>query len=224
MSPNRGPRRGVKKPHLIVLHYTAMNSAKEALERLCDPAHEVSAHYFIEQDGKITQLVGEVERAWHAGVGSWGDVTDVNSSSIGIELCNAGNRPFPEPQISVLKILLHKIRERWKIPAHGIIGHSDMAPGRKQDPGRLFDWQDIANEGLAVFRGRPHAKVLEFIEAAKLFGYFVPEQDENNLLTQSLILEAFRQRFRPKAVGPLSSKDIKVLSDLGQSYPSNVNS
>ena len=99
-----------------------------------------------------------------------------------------------------------------------------MAPGRKQDPGRLFDWQDIANEGLAVFRGRPHAKVLDFIEVAKLFGYFVPEQDENNLLTQSLILEAFRQRFRPNAKGPLSSKDIKVLSDLGQSYPSNVNS
>ncbi len=224
LSPNKGPRRGVNKPNLIVIHYTAMGSPKEALDRLCDPECEVSAHYFIGQEGVVTQLVGEAERAWHAGSGCWGDCCDVNSSSIGIELCNTGSQPFPKSQMLVLKKLLSELMERWAIPACSVIGHSDMAPGRKQDPGRLFDWKDLADGGLAVFRGRPHVKVLPFMEAAKLFGYFIPEQEANSEEIQTLILETFRQRFRPNALGPLCDSDIKILSDLGQSYSVNVNS
>ncbi|MDT2083455.1 MAG: N-acetylmuramoyl-L-alanine amidase [Planktomarina sp.] len=209
---------------MIVIHYTAMKSSKEALRRLCNPVHEVSAHYFIEQDGAVTQLVGEAERAWHAGVGCWGDCCDVNSSSIGIELCNTGTQPFPKSQILVLKKLLRELMERWAIPTHGIIGHSDMAPGRKQDPGRLFDWKDLADEGLAVFRGCSHAQILPFMTAAKLFGYSISEPGANLDEIESSILEAFRQRFRPNAVGPLCNRDIKVISNLGQSYPFIVNS
>ena len=114
--------------------------------------------------------------------------------------------------------------ERWAIPTHGIIGHSDMAPGRKQDPGRLFDWKDLADEGLAVFRGCSHAQILPFMTAAKLFGYSISEPGANLDAIESSILEAFRQRFRPNAVGPLCNRDIKVISNLGQSYPFIVNS
>jgi N-acetylmuramoyl-L-alanine amidase len=114
--------------------------------------------------------------------------------------------------------------ERWAIPTHGIIGHSDMAPGRKQDPGRLFDWKDLADEGLAVFRGRSHAEILPFMVATKLFGYSISEPEAKSDKIESLTLEAFRQRFRPNAVGPLSDRDIKIISDLGQSYPFIVNS
>lgn len=201
-----------------------MSSPKEALRRLCDPNHEVSAHYFIEQDGAITQLVGEAERAWHAGSGCWGDCCDVNSASIGIELCNTGTQVFPKAQILVLKKLLRELMNRWNIPSHGVIGHSDMALGRKNDPGRLFDWKDLADDGLAVFRGWSHAKTLPFIEAAKLFGYSTSKLKENSEKIEAQILEAFRQRFRPHAEGPLCNKDIKVLSDLGQSYSLDVNS
>lgn len=224
LSPNKGPRRGVNKPHLIVIHYTAMKSSKEAITRLCDPIHEVSAHYFIAQDGSVTQLVGEAERSWHAGAGCWGDCCDVNSSSIGIELCNTGTQPFPKSQILVLKKLLREIMERWAISMQGIIGHSDLAPGRKQDPGRLFDWKDLADESLAVFRGSSHPQIIPFMEAAKLFGYSISQREANSDQIESSILEAFRQRFRPNAVGPLCDRDIKVLSDLGQSYPFIVNS
>lgn len=215
MSPNFGPRKGGALPFLIVVHYTAMPNEQAALQRLSDPAHEVSAHYFLNQSGGAVQLVPEAQRAWHAGAGAWSDCRDINSASIGIELCNAGDHAFPAAQIQALKSLLKEVMQRWGVAAQGVIGHSDMAPGRKQDPGRWFDWQDLAKDGLAVYRGAPHRDLLPFLEAAERFGYRRPE----GACAEQTLLETFRQRFRPKATGPLRERDLKILSDLAQTYP-----
>ena len=144
ISPNQGARREAARPDLLVIHYTAMQSAEAAIARLCAPEAEVSAHYVISERGQITRLVPEEMRAWHAGAGRWGDVTDVNSHSIGIELANRGNHPFPEPQMARLELLISEIMARWAIPPERVIGHSDMAPGRKGDPGARFDWARLA--------------------------------------------------------------------------------
>jgi N-acetylmuramoyl-L-alanine amidase len=148
-SPNFGPRRGDLRPHLIVLHYTAMESAEAARDWLCDPASEVSSHYVLARDGTCWQLVDEAMRAWHAGAGCWQGCEDVNSASVGIELANTGAEPFPEPQMAALEELLRGVMARWGIPPEGVIGHSDSAPGRKIDPGPRFDWARLERQGLA---------------------------------------------------------------------------
>ena len=141
-----------------MLHHTAMPTAEAALARLCDPAAEVSAHYLVAEDGRVWRLVDEAARAWHAGAGIWRGRGDVNSRSIGIELANAGPLaafpPFPEPQMAALEALLDGVMARWGIPAAGVIAHSDMAPGRKADPGPKFDWRRLARGGRAVWRRR----------------------------------------------------------------------
>ena len=155
-SPNFGPRRDGLRPELVVLHHTAMLTAEAALERLCDPAAEVSAHY-LDRRGRPGLAAGRprTARAWHAGAGSWGGAGDVNSRSIGIELANAGPLagfpPFPEPQMAALEALLDGIMARWAIPPAGVIAHSDMAPERKSDPGPKFDWRRLARGGRAVW-------------------------------------------------------------------------
>ena len=164
-SPNRGERRGGATPDMVVLHYTAMESARAAADRLCDPRSEVSAHYLIARDGEVLALVPEELRAWHAGVSNWGGMADVNSRSIGIELDNpghaAGYPPYPEPQMAALEALLAGILGRWPIPTERVVGHACVAPGRKIDPGEKLDWRRLARRGLAVWRAfamrfRPH--------------------------------------------------------------------
>ena len=149
-SPNFGARRDGLLPTLVVIHYTAMESCEAALERLCDPVYEVSSHYLISNKGDILQLVEEEMRAWHAGAGEWMGQDDINSRSIGIELDNTGATPFSEPQMAALEALLPGILQSWSIPPEGVIGHSDMAPGRKFDPGPRFDWQRLERQGLAA--------------------------------------------------------------------------
>lgn len=129
-----------------------MQSADAALARLCAPEHEVSAHYLIGRDGTLCSLVAEEMRAWHAGAGRWGAVTDVNSASIGVELDNDGTSPFSEPQMATLETLLPGIMTRWGIGPEGVVGHQDTAPGRKIDPGPRFDWARLARQGLALPR------------------------------------------------------------------------
>ncbi len=136
-------------PKLIVLHYTAMQQTSDALRILSNPDTEVSAHYLIDRQGRVFQLVDEAQRAWHAGAGAWDGITDVNSHSIGIELCNDGCSPFAAPLMDALEGLLAEIRARWNIPSSGVIGHSDCAPGRKIDPGARFDWRRLERSGLA---------------------------------------------------------------------------
>ncbi len=140
---------------MVVLHYTGMESGEAALARLRDPAAKVSAHYLIEEDGRIFALVAEERRAWHAGVSFWKGERDVNAVSIGIELVNPGHdwgyRPFPAPQIEALIALLDGVRGRWAIPDGRIVGHSDVAPERKIDPGELFDWAALARAGHGLW-------------------------------------------------------------------------
>ncbi len=141
-------------PDMVVIHYTGMETAEAALERLCDPAAEVSAHHLVAPDGRSWRMVSEARRAWHAGVARWGEVEDVNSRSIGIELAHPGHHlgwpPYPEAQMAALERLLWAIRLRWAVPPERVVGHSDVAPGRKIDPGEKFDWRRLARRGLAI--------------------------------------------------------------------------
>jgi N-acetylmuramoyl-L-alanine amidase len=204
-SPNFGERRGGSLPELVVLHYTAMPDCKAALERLCDPTAEVSAHYLIDRDGTVLSMVEEASRAWHAGAGSWRGLDDVNSRSIGIELVNCGDEPFGLRQMTALEQLLSNILTRWNLPPAAVIGHSDMAPGRKRDPGARFDWCSLARAGLSVWP-EPGDTTRDFLTSARAFGY--PDADEH------LLLEAFRLRFRPWARGPLDATDLALAADL----------
>ncbi|HQU69867.1 MAG TPA: N-acetylmuramoyl-L-alanine amidase [Albidovulum sp.] len=208
-SPNFGLRRDGARPSLIVLHYTAMSSCLEARDRLCDPAAEVSAHWLIAEDGTTEQLVDETLRAWHAGAGAWGGVTDVNSRSIGIELANTGVAPFPEPQMAALERLLRGVMERWTIPPEGVIAHSDMAPDRKRDPGPRFDWQRLALQELSVWPKM--AQPADFASSLRKIGY--PEAAPETLLS------AFRLRFRPGAAGPEGDTDRALAADLAARFP-----
>ncbi len=219
---------------MVVIHYTAMQTAQAAIDRLCDPVAEVSAHYVISETGQVTALVSEDMRAWHAGAGQWGRVGDVNSHSIGIELANAGPissfPPFPEPQMTVLERLLGDIlRRRRLIPPERVIGHSDMAPDRKADPGPKFDWRRLALGGLSVWAepdlaesdladpdlAEPDWDV--FRQNATRFGYRA--SDQNDAASWQSVLEAFRMRFRPFALGALTAADVGLISALAQKYP-----
>lgn len=152
-SQNHNERR-LGAPDMILVHYTDMDTAAAARMRLCDPAAEVSCHYLIDLDGAVDQLVAEDRRAWHAGVSEWGGEADVNSRSIGIELQNqgpngGGYHPFPEPQMAALEALIAEIAARWSIAPENVVGHEDVAPGRKIDPGPKFDWARLVRRGLA---------------------------------------------------------------------------
>ena len=177
-SPNAGPRRNGAMPDMIVLHYTAMVTPEAALERLCDAGAEVSAHYLICERGRVWGMVDEEMRAWHAGAGQWGDVGDVNSRSIGIELANTGAHPFAAPQMAALERLMAGIMQRWQIAPQRVIAHSDMAPARKSDPGPRFDWRGLARSGLSVWPEVPapgRVSEAEFVNNAERFGYRLRE-------------------------------------------------
>lgn len=194
------------RPSLVVLHYTGMASCTEARARLCDPLAEVSAHWLISEAGAAEALVPEDRRAWHAGAGSWAGAGDVNSRSIGIELANPGDRPFAEPQMAALERVLAGVMARWDIPARGVIAHSDMAPRRKGDPGRRFDWRRLALQGLSVWPEPGATDVAGFWANLAGFGYSdAPQAD---------MLTAFRLRFRPWAEGVLSVEDARIAAGL----------
>lgn len=185
-----------------------MQGARAALERLCDPAAEVSAHYLIGADGTVWQMVREADRAWHAGAGSWRGCDDLNSRSIGIELDNLGTHPFSEPQMAALEALLAGIMARWGIGPAGVIGHSDMAPGRKCDPGPRFDWARLARQGLALAHHPGQGGSAEpdrFRALARRAGYPGDAAPED-------LLSALRHRLRPWGRGPLSPADMDALA------------
>ncbi|WP_085878944.1 N-acetylmuramoyl-L-alanine amidase [Roseisalinus antarcticus] len=209
---------------MVVLHYTAMASCAAARDRLCAPEHAVSSHYLVDRDGTVIQLVDEAQRAWHAGAGAWGPVTDVNSRSIGIELDNSGDIPFAAPLIDALRALLADILARRGIPPERVIGHSDMAPGRKRDPGPHFPWQSLARAGLAVwpttaepdpappaaaFVATPERQA-RLMAALTTFGYRGSQA--------MVVFDAFRQRFRPGA-GAFDATDLQVAEDLAARFP-----
>jgi N-acetylmuramoyl-L-alanine amidase len=154
-SPNHDERAPGARVELLIVHYTGMPSAEGARARLCDAAAKVSSHYMIEEDGRVYRLVAEDRRAWHAGAGGWRGQDDVNSRSIGVELVNPGHehgyRPFPPAQMAAFVALARGILARHSIAAQGLLGHSDVAPTRKTDPGELFDWRGLAADGIGVW-------------------------------------------------------------------------
>jgi N-acetylmuramoyl-L-alanine amidase len=200
-SPNFEPRRGVDKPTLVVFHYTGMKDGASALERLCDPLSKVSAHYLVEEDGRIYKLVDEKMRAWHAGVAFWRGIDDINSHSIGIEIVNPGHefgyRPFPPRQMEAERDQGVDIAVRHKMSARGFVGHSDIAPLRKQDPGELFDWKFLARAGIGAWPEKvQEVKDMTVKEAEDLLcriGYAPPKNPQE--LKNTLI--AFQRRFDP---------------------------
>ncbi|MES2058849.1 MAG: N-acetylmuramoyl-L-alanine amidase [Pseudomonadota bacterium] len=186
---------------MIVLHYTGMSDAESAIARLTDPEAKVSAHYLIKEDGTILRMVAEDKRAWHAGKSHWRHITDVNSASIGIEMVNPGHewgyRPFAEEQIDALIPLVHAIKERHGITRGNVVGHSDIAPTRKQDPGELFPWARLAKVRLAL--PRPSRNLMDpgwtdggFLLALERFGYDVADK--------LAAVVAFQRRFRPELI------------------------
>ena len=202
---------------MVVLHYTAMQSAKAALRTLCHSDNEVSAHYLIAEDGEVLSLVPEQMRAWHAGAGRWGAVTDVNSRSIGIEIANNGVSPFSAPQMDALTDLLQGITARWAIRPERVIAHSDMAPGRKIDPGARFDWRRLAHVGLSVWPQDVKSHDTDrFVASMQAFGYTATDDAD-------LLLSVFRLRFRPWATGPLDATDAGMITDLARRFPVDVN-
>lgn len=199
---------------MVVIHFTAMQGAQAALDRLCDPQAQVSAHYLIGADGTCWQMVDEAARAWHAGAGQWGAVSDVNSRSIGIELDNRGDHPFAARQMRVLEDLLAGILSRWQISPQRVIGHADMAPGRKADPGPRFDWRRLARQGLSVWpetsahhNTSPDAQ-RALGTALHGFGYPTPP----DCAPDDAVLAAFRARF-----GAFAS--LAAAQDLAKRFP-----
>ena len=215
-SPNCGERRGGVLPDIVVLHYTAMDRARSACDWLRNPESQVSAHHLVGRNGRVTQMVDEAQRAWHAGAGRWGAVEDVNSRSIGIEISNTGTAPFPAVQMDALEGLLAGILHRWQIPPHRVIGHSCMAPGRKIDPGPRFDWQRLARRGLAVWpRPAPPTPPAQFGALAALAGFTADVDD-------ATLLSAIRLRFAPWRNGPLGPPDMAILADIAARFPVDV--
>ena len=186
---------------MVVLHYTEMKPVETALDRLCDPDAQVSAHYLISEDGDVTLLVPEEKRAWHAGASCWRGVRDVNSASIGIELDHPGHglgyRPFADAQIDALIPLLARIVQRYDIPRANVVAHSDVAPARKTDPGELFPWERLAECGLAlpvprIALGDVFDNDGAFLLALERFGYDISDGPK--------AVEAFQRRWRPHRI------------------------
>lgn len=205
-SPNHGPRPAGKAVDMLLLHYTGMESAEAALDRLCDPAAEVSAHYLIEEDGRIWQLVAEDRRAWHAGKAFWAGERDINGVSIGIELVNPGHefgyRPFPGTQMAALAGLARAVMGRHGIPPRRVLGHSDVAPARKADPGELFDWAFLARAGIAFLPDFPPVPARipglgEAQAALARIGYEVVVTGRADEATARTV-QAFQRHFRPR--------------------------
>ena len=198
-SPNWNERR--LPVSMVVLHYTGMPTADEALERLTDAKSEVSAHYLIDEAGTVTRLVPEDKRAWHAGRAYWRGITDVNSASVGIELANPGHewgyRPFPQPQMEALIPLLADIVKRHKIPYANVVGHSDVAPARKDDPGELFDWPLLARYKLALPVPKPRMRLVYDNDSAL---YLALERFGYDIADGHAAIRAFQRRWRPKRI------------------------
>lgn len=164
----------LRKPNLVIIHHTAQDSLAQTLKTFTKEKTQVSAHYVIADDGRVVQMLNDYMRSWHAGVGSWGNVTDINSVSIGIELDNNGTEPFSEAQINSLLVLLKKLKKDYNIPTQNFIGHSDIAPSRKTDPSILFPWKTLAENGFGVWVSDkivPAPANFNYEMALKIIGY-----------------------------------------------------
>jgi N-acetylmuramoyl-L-alanine amidase len=207
-SPNQDSRDGAAIDTLV-LHYTGMQSGEAALARLCDPTAKVSAHYTIDEDGTVYAMVPEDRRAWHAGISCWAGARDINARSIGIELVNPGHefgyRAFPSAQIAALSGLAKDVLARHVIPAWRVLGHSDVAPLRKEDPGELFPWAKLASEGIGLWPDSA-ADPGDAVVTDLLIRYgYDPEVPLDKRIT------AFQRHFRPARVDGMADAETRML-------------
>jgi len=236
-SPNHGERAAGAPIDMLILHYTGMQSADEALKRLCDPRAEVSAHYLVQEDGTILQCVPEARRAWHAGKSFWKGETDVNSRSIGVEIVNPGHefgyRAFPDIQIEAVAGLAKDICRRHDIHPWMVLAHSDISPERKEDPGELFPWKRLAEAGAGLYV-EPHPIVAGLlmqegdtgqpVEALQsmlgLYGYAIDINGSFDAKTRHAVT-AFQRHFRPEKLdGVADHSTIETLTSLLRKLPS----
>ncbi len=237
-SPNHDERK-LGAPDIILLHYTGMETAEAALERLCDPQARVSSHYLVFESGSIFQIVPESRRAWHAGESSWEDTTDINSRSIGIEIVNPGHdfhySAFPKRQIAAVTALCRGILTRHAVRRDRVLAHSDVAPARKRDPGEKFPWRVLSESGvglwvepapitdwLSLIPGDTGDNVAELQRMLKAYGYGVPTGGEYDAATRDVVT-AFQRHFRPAQVDGMAdtstTETLQRLLKARQSLP-----
>lgn len=228
-SPNYGPRAKGKPVDILLLHYTGMKSADDALAWLCNPRSEVSSHYLVFEDGRVVCMVDEACRAQHAGVANWAGETDINSRSIGIEIANPGHefgyRPFPQAQIESLMTLCRAILGRHPIPPERVLGHSDVAPTRKEDPGELFPWQELHEAGIGHYVaptsprggselaiGARGADVAHLKDQFRKYGYGISVTDEFDSEMEAVVT-AFQRHFRQVRVNGIADVSTRETLD-----------
>lgn len=232
-SPNHDVRAPGSRVELLIVHYTGMPTADGARARLCDVEAKVSSHYLIDEAGQVFRLVPENCRAWHAGAGGWRGQGDVNSRSIGIELVNPGHehgyRPFPSAQMAALVVLARGLLARHPIDAQGVLGHSDVAPARKTDPGELFDWRGLAADGIGLWPdlsakpapgpallalGATGDAVRDLQNKLAAYGYEILIDGRYDTAT-ALVVTAFQRHFRPWQVdGQADAETLSYLDKL----------
>jgi len=227
-SPNFNERPEGRAVDILLLHYTGMESAEAAVDRLCDPAAKVSAHYLVDENGRVTRMVSEHLRAWHAGVGLWAGESDINGRSIGIEIANGGHDfgspPYPDVQMAAVEALCLDILSHHPIPPARVLGHSDIAPGRKADPGEWFDWARLARCGVGLWvepepivdgpvlaPGDRGDTVAEFQFLLAGYGYGLEVLGHYDEATQAVVT-AFQRHFRPARVDGVA--DLSTVATL----------
>lgn len=235
-SANFGPRKDGKQPQYLILHYTGLATAQEALDILKCPEREVSAHYLVHEDGQVVQMVAESERAWHAGKSCWKGEHDINSASIGIEIVNPGELenfpPFPAAQIDAVIALCRSICERYNIAPANVLAHSDIAPSRKIDPGQNFPWQTLFEAGIGhwvepseirggrFFAMGDHGQPIEALQSMlAMYGYEIAITGEFNEETK-VVLSAFQRHFRPNQIDGVA--DISTIETLHRLISTNL--
>lgn len=204
----------LRKPNFVIIHHTAQHSCEQTLNTFTAVKNQVSAHYVICKDGTVHHMLNDYLRAWHAGIAQWGNNTDINSSSIGIEIDNDGAAPFTEAQIGSLLRLLARLKHNYGIPASHFIGHSDIAPGRKVDPSAFFPWHDLATSGYGLWYDTTGIQVpehFEAVQALRIIGY--------NVKDSTAAIRAFKLHFTPTdSTTTLTDDNRKILFDLMHKY------
>jgi N-acetylmuramoyl-L-alanine amidase len=204
----------MRKPNFVILHHTAQNSCEQTLKTFTTVKSQVSAHYVVCKDGTIHHMLSDYLRAWQAGVSKWGNATDINSLSIGIEIDNNGFEPFTEPQINSLLQLLDQLKKTYNIPAANFIGHADIAPGRKVDPNKYFPWQQLAESGFGLWYDTTGVQVppdFSAMQALRIIGYDIKRPDA--------AIQSFKLHFvQQDSTGIINEDDKKILVDLMKKY------
>ena len=205
---------GLRKPNFVIIHHTAQNSCDQTYYTFTLTRTQVSAHYVICKDGTVQHMLNDYYRAWHAGNAQWGNLTDVNSSSIGIELDNNGFEPFSEAQINNLLVVLKALKKKYNIPTANFIGHSDIAPGRKVDPNRFFPWQQLAQNGFGNWYDTTNVNPPEnfnALQALRIIGY--------NTRDSIAAIKSFKLHFvQQDSLAVITDADRKILYDLYKKY------